>query len=160
MAEASPRRDSTSHSIRPRVQRPSTKAEASTSARPAAGTEVTVTIPALNEGRGFNLGETLTILAERPVTTTLNEGRGFNLGETRAELSTPSVSGCPQRRPRLQPRRDPLAHDLGEILLLPSTKAEASTSARLLFLPTPYHLRQRLGLTSTVLNPRSVSYSC
>ena len=42
----------------------------------------------------------------RPASGSLNEGRGFNLGETCSRYGSYRYHPCPQRRPRRQPRRD------------------------------------------------------
>ena len=112
-------------------------------------------MPALNEGRGLNPGDTGCRSAGRSSTHTLNEGRGLNPGDThralrlrdrhvvrstKAGASTPATLGTfwvvagsamdAQRRPGPQPRRhDRHRHDTVGGSLDRSTKAGASTPA-------------------------------
>ncbi len=75
-----------------------------------------------------DLGSPATVTG--PTHDPLNEGRGFNPGETAKPASQAASSKSPQRRPGFQPRRDRRAIRWFLGPLLPSTKAGVSTPAR------------------------------
>ena len=83
----------------------------------------------LNEGRGVNPGDTHDQLADArgyPHEASLNEGRGVNPGDTCASTGQPEVPGrSAQRRPGREPRRHSTSGGSLLALLRRSTKAGA-----------------------------------